>query len=145
MYPVAFVRIVLGYQYLSMVISRVNNGYLDHPYISERLNLSMGGGSSGLYFEIFKSLIQSQWLVMTYVLILLEVVIGISYILGFGVRIASLLGMILSLHIYFFFEFQTSPGQVYLFYVHLLFFTLGAGRCLGLDYYFFKSRRGLLW
>jgi thiosulfate dehydrogenase [quinone] large subunit len=145
MYPVAFVRIILGYQSISTVVTRINNGYLQHPHISERLNLSMGGEGSGLYFEIFKSLIQSQWLVMTYVLILFEILIGVSYILGFAVRIASLLGMLLTLHIYFFFEFQTSPGQVFLFYIHLLFFMLGAGRCLGLDYYFFKSRRGLLW
>ncbi len=145
MYPVAFVRIVLGYQSLSTVIDRLNTGYLEHPYISERLNLSMAGENSGLYFEIFKNLIQSQWLVMTYVLILFEIFIGISYILGFGVRIAALLGMLLSMHIHFFFEFQSSPGQIFLFYIHLLFLMLGAGRCLGLDYYFFKSRRGLLW
>ncbi len=145
MYPVAFVRIILGYQSISTVLTRINSGYLEHPYISERLNLSMAGESSGLYFEIFKSLIQSQWLAMTYVLLLFETIIGVSYILGFGVRIASLLGMLLSLHIYFFFEFQSSPGQIFLFYIHLLFLMLGAGRCLGLDYYFFKSRRGLLW
>ena len=145
MYPVAFVRIILGYQSLSMVFSRINSGYLEHPYISERLNLSISGTSHSLYFELFKSLIQSQWLVMSYVLIFFEIIIGISYILGFGVRVASFLGMILSLHIYFFFEFVSSPGQVFLFYIHLLFFMLGAGRCLGLDYYFFKSRRGLLW
>lgn len=146
MYPVAFIRIILGYQSIAMVLSRINSGYLQHPYISERLNLSVGGGASpGFYFELFKGLIQSQWLFMTYVLIVFEVFIGISYVLGFGVRIASLLGMFLSLHIYFFFNFQSSPGQIYIFYIHLLFFLLGAGRCLGLDYYFFKSRRGLLW
>lgn len=145
MYPVAFVRILLGYQSLSMVVSRINTGYLEHAYISERLNLSAGGENPGLYFELFKNLIQGQWLPMTYILIISEIAIGCSYILGFGVRIASLLGMLLSLHIYLYFDFQSSPGQIYLFYVHLLFFLLGAGRCLGLDYYFFKSRRGLLW
>lgn len=146
MYPVAFIRIILGYQSLSMVLHRVNHGYLEHAYISERLNLSPGGESTpGLYFDVFKSLIQSQWMFMTYVLLTLEVIIGVSYIMGFGVRIASLIGMVLSLHIYFYFDFQSSPGQIYLFYVHLLFFMLGAGRCLGIDYYFYKSRRGLLW
>ena len=145
MYPVAFVRILLGYQAISMVISRINTGYLEHAYISERLNLSVGGESPSLYFQLFKSVIQGQWLAMTYVLIFFEILIGLSYILGSGVRVASLLGMLLSLHIYLYFDFQSSPGQIYLFYVHLIFFLLGAGRCLGLDYHFFKSRRGLLW
>lgn len=146
MYPLAFVRIVLGYQSLSMVLSQINSGYLEHAYLSERLNLSPGeSGNTGIYFELFKNLIQSQWLFMTYMLLTVEVIIGISYIVGFGVRIASLLGMLLSLHFYFYFDFSTSPGQIYLLYIHLLFFMLGAGRCLGIDYYFYKSRRGLLW
>lgn len=145
MFPVAFIRIIIGFQTLSLVFWRINTGYLDHPNISERLDLSTGGIEGGLYFEIFKNLIQSQWLLMTYVLLIIESLISISYILGFGVRIASALGMILSLHIYAFFNFESSPGQIYLFYVHALFLWLGAGRCLGLDYYFFKSRRGLLW
>jgi len=146
MYPVAFVRLIVGWHYLSSVLTRINSGYLDHAYISERLNLSAGGElAPGFYFDIFKSLIQGQWLLMTYVLIALEVVIGISYILGFGVRIASVLAMMLSLHIYFYFDFAASPGHIYLFCIHFLLFSVGAGRCFGLDYYFFKSRRGLLW
>jgi thiosulfate dehydrogenase [quinone] large subunit len=146
MYPVAFVRLLIGWHYLSNVLSRVNTGYLEHAYISERLNLSVGNElASGIYFDLFKNLIQSHWLIMTYVLIFFEVLIGFSYILGFGVRIAGLLGMLLSLHIYFYFEFPMSPGNIYLCCIHFLFVSVGAGRCLGLDYYFFKSRRGLLW
>lgn len=146
MWPVAFVRIVLGYQSLSLVVNRVQMGYLEHATISERLNLSEGDSSApSLYFELFKNLIQSQWLVMTYILLGVQIVIGISYIFGFGVRVASVLGMILSLHAYLFFDAQFGPGQLYLFYIHLLFCLIGAGRCLGLDYYMFKSRRGLFW
>ena len=146
MWPVAIVRIALGYNYFTLVISRLQAGYLQHAYISERLRISDTDTSAGgLYFELFKTLVQSQWLLCTYVLIVFELLIATSYVSGFAVRIASLLGMILSMHIYFYFDFQTSPGQIYLFYVHFLFCLLGAGRCLGLDYYFFKSRRGLLW
>ncbi len=146
MFPVAFVRIVLGYQYLSLVIQRVQSGYLEHAYISDRFKLSLEAEPvSGIYYELLKNIVQPYWLMATYVLIMLEVVIGVSYILGFGVRVASLLGMILSMHIYLYFDFVSSPGEFYVFYIHLLFFMLGAGRCLGLDYYFYKSRRGLLW
>lgn len=146
MWPLAMVRIFLGFQSISLVLDRVQLGYLKHPYISERLNLGESNAlSSGIYFEIFKNIIQSQWLIMTYFLISIEILVGISYVLGFGVRIASLLGMFLSLHFYLFFDFPSSPGQIYMFYIHLLFCLLGAGRCLGLDFYFYKSRRGLLW
>jgi len=146
MWPIAIIRIVVGYQYLSLMSARLQKGYLEHAYISEQLNLSESEVlSSGIYFDLFKSLIQSQWLVMTYVLLSVEAFIGLSYILGLGVRVTSLLGVFLSLHIFLYFEVVVGAGQIYLLYIHLLFFLIGAGRCLGLDYYFFKSRRGLLW
>ncbi|MCB0378591.1 MAG: hypothetical protein KDD33_08875, partial [Bdellovibrionales bacterium] len=81
----------------------------------------------------------------TYLLLGCELIIGISFILGLGVRFTSLLGALLSLHMYSYFDFPSGPGQIYLFYIHVLFLLVGAGRCLGFDYYFFKSRRGLLW
>lgn len=143
MWPLAIVRIILGYQYISLVVARLQSGYLEHAYISERLKLT--ATETSFYFDVFKNLVQSHWLIMTYILIGFEFCIGVSYILGFGVRVVSLIGMLLSLHIYFYFDFTISPGQIYCFYIHLLFCLLGAGRCLGVDYYFFKSRRGLLW
>ena len=145
MWPLALVRIFIGFQFLVEVYERIQTGYLQHPYLSERLLLSDNPDNYGYYFSIFKNIIQSQWYAMTYVLLIVETIIGVSYILGFGVRLVSLLGILLSLHVYLFFDFAGSPGQIYLFYIHLLFCALGAGRCLGLDYYFFKSRRGLLW
>ena len=143
MWPVALIRILLGYHYFSMALTRLQSGYLEHAYLSERFKLV--GDESGLYFEFFKSLVQSQWLLMTSIIIGVELIIGLSYTLGFLIRAVSLLGFLLSLHLYLFFDFGDSPGQIYLAYVHLLFCLIGAGRCLGVDYYFFKSRRGLLW
>ena len=86
LWPVAFVRILLGFQFLSSVTSRVQAGYLQHAYISEKLDLSEGATqNSSLYFDIFKNLVQTQWLPMTYLLLTFEVIIGLSYIFGFGV------------------------------------------------------------
>lgn len=144
LWPLALVRIVIGYHSLSLAVQRWQAGYLENAYISEKLNLSEAM-VSGFYFDLVKSVVQSQWLAATYMLIFAESLIGISYILGFGVRVTSLLGLVVASHLYLFFEFASSPGQVYLIYIHLLFCLLGAGRCLGLDYYFYKSRRGLLW
>ena len=145
LWPLALIRIVIGYQYLSLVFSRLQMGYLEHAYITERLILSDNPASSGFYFEMLKALVQGQWLFMTYLLLIFEVVIGLSYVTGFLVRIGSLMGIFLSLHLYWFFDFAGSPGQIYMLYIHILFCLLGAGRCLGFDYYFFKSRRGILW
>ena len=140
------IRIIFGYRYISLALDRIRAGYLEHAYISEYFNLS---GSDlripDFYFQLFKNLVQSQWFQLTCVFISLEVLIGISYVLGFCVRLAGLFGIILSFHIYLFFSAQYGTGQIYMFYLHLLFLLSGAGRCLGFDYYFFKSRRGLFW
>ncbi len=146
MWPVALIRIIFGYRYISLALERIHAGYLEHPYISEHFNLS-GTGTTipDFYFQFFKYLVQSQWFQLTCIFIGLEILIGISYVLGFCVRLAGLFGILLCLHIYLFFNFQYGAGQIYMLYLHLLFCLLGAGRCLGLDYYFFKSRRGLFW
>ena len=146
LWPVAIFRILFGYHYFSMAIHRLQTGYLEHAYISEKLRLSYDQAvATGFYFDIFKSLVQSNWMFFTYLLLTLECLIGISFIIGFAVRFSALIGMILSLHIYLFFEELTAAGQMHLFCIHLLLLALGAGRCLGIDYYFYKSRRGLFW
>ena len=146
MWPLAIFRILIGYIYARTALSRIQAGYLEHAYISERLQI---GGDAvtnpSMYFEFFKTMVQSQWLLFTSVFIGLELLIAASYIVGYGIRITALMAMILSLHTYFFFDFAGSDSQQYLFYIHFLFLLLGAGRCFGLDYYFYKSRRGILW
>lgn len=146
LWPVALIRITVGYQYLSLVLARIQQGYFEHAYLSEQLDLSgQTGLSSSLYFELLKGTVQGQWLLVTYVLVVSEILIGLSYVLGFGVRLTSLLGILLSFHFYLFFDASFSAGQQYLILLHTLFCLIGAGRCLGLDFYFYKSRRGLLW
>ena len=146
LWPVALIRIIFGYRYISLSMDRIHSGYLEHAYINEYFNLN---GPifpiPDFYFNFFKNLVQSQWLAMTFIFIGLEILIGISYILGFGVRLFALFGLLLSSHIYLFFNIQYGTGQIYIFYLHLLFLLIGAGRCLGIDYYYFKSRRGLFW
>jgi thiosulfate dehydrogenase (quinone) large subunit len=61
------------------------------------------------------------------------------------VRPAAILGAILALNFIYF----GGPDNTALQQTHLVLFIvlgwLGAGRCLGLDYYFYKRQRGLWW
>ena len=146
LWPVALLRLALGYTYLSSAIYELQEGYLDLDHIGPYL---LPDSSSiyfpGFYCQFFKHFIQLYPLQATYALLSIQIVIGCSFILGFGVRITALLGLLLCLHLYAFFDFPISSGQGQMFSIHLLFFLLSAGRPLGLDYYFYKSRHGLLW
>jgi thiosulfate dehydrogenase [quinone] large subunit len=72
-------------------------------------------------------------------------VIGISFLIGFLVRPTALLGALLMLNFIFAGgDAATSLQQTFLA-LFIVLFWVGAGRCLGFDYFFYKRQRGLWW
>ena len=74
-----------------------------------------------------------------------ELIIGVLLILGFLVRPACLLGVVLMV-----FYIASQGLDLVPFYelnilIFVTFLWLGAGRCIGIDYYFYKRKRGFLW
>lgn len=146
LWPVTLLRIYMGYYFVKSAFGRMELGYLDHAYISEKLSLyEMNSLLATSYFNFLKFIVTEYWYLTSYVLIGMELLIGISFILGLGVRIGSLLGMFLAFNMMWFFDFSNQSAQLFILVIHALFFLLGAGRCLGIDFHFYKSRRGLLW
>ena len=146
LWPVTILRFIMSWQYFRMASAHLHSSYLQHPYLSEQLRLkmeSLGGINSYLHFwEIF---IQENWLIMSYIVVVSELLVGASYLLGYLVRPVALWASFLSLHLFWLVETQNDFSQLFAFFIHITFFFMGAGRCLGIDYYFYKSRRGLLW
>lgn len=146
LWPVAFLRFFMGALYFRMASEHFRAGLLEHPYLSEQLRLKMESVDVlGSYFALWNNILQENWLVASYIVIISELVIGVSYILGYLVRPVALWAAFLSLHLYWLVEVQGDKTLLLAFSIHATFCLLGAGRCLGLDYYFYKSRRGLLW
>lgn len=146
LWPVALLRIFISVQYFGMAILLVQAGYLDHPYLSEQLRLKLETlGALNSYFQMWSSLIQEQWMFVSYLIVTSQFVIAASYLIGYLVRPVALWAAFLSLHTYWLIEAPGEKMQLIVFAVHVCFCLIGAGRCLGLDYYFYKSRRGLLW
>lgn len=146
LWPVTFLRFFIGFQYLRMAFAFLKTHYLEHPYISEQLRLKMETmGVLNSYFSFWSFFIQENWLVVSYVIVCTYFVVGVSYILGYLVRPIALWAAFVSLHLFWLVEAQTDMTQLFVFSIHLTFCLLGAGRCLGLDYYFYKTRRGILW
>ncbi len=146
LWPITFLRWVIGWQYFRMAMNHIHSQFLSHPYLSEQLRMKMEGvGLIHGYLRFWEVLVQENWLVVSYVIVATELLIGASYFLGYLVRPVSLWAAFVSLHLYWLVEAQGDMSQLFACYIHLTFCLLGAGRCLGLDYYFYKSRRGLLW
>lgn len=146
LWPVSFMRWFVCAQYFSMAMHHWRSGLLEHPYLSEQLRIKIEtAGAFSAYLSFWMSFIQDYWLIVSYILICTEFVIAVSYLLGYLVRPVALWASFLSLHLFWLVEAKDDFSLLYLAALHLMFCLLGAGRSLGLDYYFYKSRRGLLW
>ncbi len=145
-YPLAFLRIYLGFVFLSQALERKSSGFLDTPHLAAMIEEWLPQSTSPTWLQVFyESTVVPQWQLFSYIILFCEMIIGLSYILGFGVRSISWIGIILCFH----FIYISSPLETTLYKILMAtFFTmawLGAGRCLGIDYYFFKRVRGIWW
>ncbi|MFN9068449.1 MAG: hypothetical protein ACK5V3_14540, partial [Bdellovibrionales bacterium] len=67
------------------------------------------------------------------------------YIVGYVVRPTALLGAFLTVFMIYLNPAASQDFFKILLATHVTFAWLGAGRCLGLDYYYFKRVRGVWW
>lgn len=146
LWPITLLRLFMCLQYFRMATAHLNSGLLEHPYLSEQLRLKMEAlGVLNSYFSFWGTAVQENWLIASYVIVSTEIIVAVSYLLGYLVRPVALWASFLSLHLFWLVESQGDYAQLFAFCIHLTFCLIGAGRCLGIDYYFYKSRRGLLW
>ena len=144
--PMSFLRIFLGYFYLDLVfkdwkqlILRVG-GYSD--IFVEALNKAQ---IPAWYRMLLSEQIIPHWQIYAFVIIGLQLVVGVSYIIGYVVRPVSILAILLCLNYLMIYSVDREMFFKLLISCHIMLAWVGAGRCLGLDYYFFKRRRGLWW
>lgn len=144
--PVAGLRIYLGFNYIYEFSNRYSKSFLSKDYlpsvIKERFSeqLDIGG-----YKQFIISHILDRWQFVAYLILICLLFIGTSFILGFMVKMSSLVAIFLSLNVLILGSGVDSLLHQVLIGVNLTFFLVGAGRCVGIDYYFYKKTRGLFW
>ena len=146
LYPIALLRIFLGYFFLDMAIARVNGEFLNQPRLAATIMDSLPQVDAGSWYILFlQDVVVPNWKFFAYTLTYFEFIIGICFIIGFLVRPAALMGAFIALNfIYFGGAESTLLHQTHLS-LFVVLFWLGAGRCLGFDYYFYKRVRGFWW
>ncbi len=146
MLPVSFLRIFLGYYFLNTAINRVDGGYLDQPQLAAQINewvpLSV---APEIIKEFLEGFVVTYWQFFAHFLTYGEYLLGIGLMIGFLVRPLCFLGLILVS----FTLFINNPSDAFQFKLIvstlITFLWLGAGRCMGIDYFFFKRHRGIWW
>ena len=144
--PLAFLRIYVGYHFLDSAIARLEGDYLLQPRLAAAINEFLPQSQApGWYAGILETFVVPNWQIFAYSVTYCEFVVGICFLIGFLVRPAALVGVFLSLNLIY----TSAPSFADLHQLYLVIFIvmawLGAGRCLGFDYFFFKRNRGIWW
>lgn len=145
LFPVAFLRVFIGYFYLNQALEKYKGDFLVQPRLADWINEGLVSSVSPLWYqEVLQQVVVPQWRVFSGTLVVFEFLLGISFLLGYLVRPMALLGVVLS-----FFYFSVQPQFEFLhklfIAIHITLAWLGAGRCLGFDFYFYKRNRGIWW
>lgn len=145
--PVAFLRVFLGYYYFNQALIQLHGDFLTHAYLAEDIRNFLPRSTAPDWFKQYLEVIViPNWQIFAWAIVLIHMAIGLSYILGYLVRPMSAIAILLGLHLMMAIGTQQNELQTtFVLVIHFTLGWLGAGRCLGLDYYFYKRRRGIWW
>ncbi len=144
--PLSFLRVYMGYYYLNEAMAKYQGDYLLNSAASYKISQWLPNSRAPIWYkEFLENHLVSNWQIFSYAVTSLEFLIGVSFIIGYLVRPFAIWAVFLCLN----YIFLSGPEQQDLYKTFLAInFTmawLGAGRCLGIDYFFFKRRRGIWW
>lgn len=145
-FPIALLRMYIGWGFFASALAKKESDYLLQPKLAAAINDFLPLSSAPLWYrEFLDSVVVPHWQIFAYSIMYFEFLIGIGLILGFLSRPLSLIAAFLALNYLY-----TSSPDVGLYYrmlvvVCVMMAWVGAGRCLGMDFFFFKRQRGLLW
>lgn len=146
LYPIAVLRIYLGYIYLSSALERLDGAFFQQPRLAAMIMENLPQKNlSPWYQQILENLIVPNWQIFAYTLVYLQILIGVSFLIGFLVRPVALIGIFLAANAVFIVAPSDVPLQQCYLALFIVLFWVGAGRCLGFDYFFYKRQRGLWW
>lgn len=146
LFPLTFLRVFLGYFYLNEALLKYQGEFLIKPFLAEIIRHGLKvNPHAPWYLNMMETLVLPHWEIAAMAIVVSYFIIGFSYLLGFLVRPVSILAFLISLN-----YLGLTAGDSAAFYktlvaVNLTLGWLGAGRCLGLDYYYFKRHRGVWW
>jgi thiosulfate dehydrogenase [quinone] large subunit len=125
---------------------RYNGDYLTQPTIAASITEWAPASTAPEWYKAFlDQRVVPNWQFFAYCVVYFGFLVGFSFLLGFFVRPVALIAAFVSIN----FIYNSGPETIDLYRLHLVLFLvlawLGAGRCFGVDYYFYKRDRGPWW
>lgn len=146
LWPVAFLRVFTGYYYLNQALSKINGEFLNQPKLAEQISQWLPTSHAPhLYQDVLDQVVVPYWNIFAHLIAGTELVIAISLLLGYLVRPLSVVAIFVCINYLWVSAPELSTFYKTLIAVHITLGWIGAGRCLGIDYYFYKRMRGIWW
>ncbi len=148
LFPMVLLRAFIGWFYLKQALEKYSGEFLFKPVLSYQLSQWLPQSNTPIWYKAFieSYVIPSpNWIIFAYSITALEFLIAASYLTGFLVRPLSILGAFLCFNLAMLSGPEQEPFLLTFFVIHLTMAWLGAGRCFGIDYYFYKRQRGIWW
>ena len=136
----------MGYFYLQQALLKFSGDFLARPRLAAQIADVLPALDAPIWYKILvEKMVIQHWQGFAFVILGIEFAIAISYLLGYVVRPVAIMGVFMSVN--YMILMSTGTHELYRTFIaiHLIMAWIGAGRCLGFDYYFFKRRRGLWW
>ncbi len=144
--PISFLRIFLGYFYIDIALKNWTLFRLGAGGLSDMFLDALSKSQLPSWYRLLLSdSIIPHWQIYAFIIIGFQFAVGISYILGYVVRPMSLIAIFLSLNLLVLMSADREVFFKLLISCHVILAWVGAGRCLGLDYFFYKRQRGVWW
>lgn len=146
LWPIVVLRLYVSYFFFSSYYEMLNSNFLDQPKLSALIDEHLYASHAPDWIQsFFTNYVQENWVFASGLIVNFEWLLAILFLVGFLNRPGALLGIF---YLYIM-SFIHSPVDVASsFPVCMILFVLmlfGSGRVGGLDYFFYKRKRGLLW
>lgn len=146
LWPVLILRVYVSFFFFSKYYERINIGFLNQPKLSARIDEFLYSSKPPAWVQsLFVDYIQENWAVAAGIIVNMEWMLGILFLIGFLNRPSAILGIVFL----YIMSFVSSPmEQTQVLPMMVMLFALmvfGSGRVGGVDYFFYKRQRGLIW
>lgn len=146
MFPLIVLRGYTALFFLGSAYEKYDGDFLFRPRLAATINEFLPLSEAPSWYQgVVESVVVPNWQIFAYLFTYCEFLIGLSLLLGFLVRPLCLLGLLLTGNYVYMLSPAESQTYQLLLTVFLVLGWIGAGRCLGFDYYFFKRQRGIWW
>lgn len=146
LWPIVILRIYASLFFFNHYNQKAAGGYLTQPKISALIDEYLYANHPPAWVEtFFVNVVQANWSFYAKAVVNTEWMLGILFFIGFLNRPAALFSIVF-IYIMSFVSGPVEQGQLYpMLAILVTLAVFGSGRVGGVDYFFYKRQRGLIW